>query len=95
MTGILISWQELAACGQHPCLHWWSSNARTSPDAKNAMKVCDTCPVRKACGLNAITLGERRGIHGGFCVRAKSEWLALHEFLGLPLPDAQSRGDDE
>lgn len=88
---ILFDWREKAACGNHPTPDLWAAD-RGSHAARAAIEICEEhCPVRAHCGRSAIKLRERRGIHAGYHTSRFSEWVELHEWLGLPAPKKSRR----
>lgn len=52
-----------------------------SKNLLRAKQLCDTCPVRVACLLDALAVGEIDGLRGGFNMNIKNERDAASEWL--------------
>lgn len=69
------SWIDDAACATHPLRfeHAWDYNI--AKFRAEAISVCDSCPVRMECYLDAKTDPGSEGIRGGemFKVRARRD----------------------
>ncbi|WP_282775822.1 WhiB family transcriptional regulator [Nocardia sp. CC201C] len=93
---ILIDWHELAACAGRSDIDRWHSQTATSSAAAAAKRVCvNDCPVREACGRDAVRVGDSTGIRAGFHTGSRAEWKELHRWLGLPVPGRSRRVDQD
>lgn len=72
------TWRDRAACRDHDPELWFPLPSQT---ATTARAICVDCPVRQACGADALKTGENFGIHGGFSM--PRERAALRAFLDV------------
>lgn len=72
------TWRDRAACRDHDPELWFPFPSQTSTGAR---AICVDCPVRRACGAEALSTGENYGIRAGFSMR--DERAALRAFLDV------------
>lgn len=69
-------WMFEAACRPYPLDYWFATDLR-SPERAVALRICETCPVKKVCGEAALeeeqdfTFREFVGIRGGMVPDAR------------------------
>jgi len=63
-------WRDSAACAGLP-VRWWFPEP--GEDCKQAVTVCNTCPVKTECLQYALDNGERHGIYGGTTARQRQQ----------------------
>lgn len=89
---ITDSWREAASCAESPSAMWFpdeegSGVAWRKHAGRNALKICDACPVRAEC--LTTHRDESHGIFGGLHVEERLAWTRLHR-----IPRAFHHGDE-
>lgn len=64
-TGIGDRWQDHAACRGKPADLWFNDNIGGPDACAEAVRICNTCPVRIDCLAHAVNNGEQHGVWGG------------------------------
>ncbi|WP_051407152.1 WhiB family transcriptional regulator [Nocardia sp. CNY236] len=72
------TWRDRAACRDHDPELWFPFPSQSSAVVR---AVCVDCPVRRACGAEALSTGEEYGIRAGFSM--DDERAALRAFLDV------------
>lgn len=89
LPNLPINWDDRAECRRHDGDLWFATDGVRIRAAKD---VCRTkCPVRRECGIVAVTRNERTGIYAGFDTADAREWRQLGEWLGVVPPQRRAR----
>ncbi|MFE3195941.1 WhiB family transcriptional regulator [Nocardia sp. NPDC059240] len=83
-----LQWRDRADCRSHPSELWFPIGNDTGETGK---KICRGCPVREACGREAIRVRETHSIAAGFRCSDPAERQELRIWLGLDSPPRESR----
>lgn len=80
-------WRHRAACRGLADTYfdpWDSDDTDTEPNA-TAMQFCSTCPVRRACLIEAITHGEPHGTWGGLTQKQRRNLVRARRRVRCPV----------
>lgn len=77
-------WGLNAACRNHARPDLWFPALKAEVD--EAKRICRACPVRRACGDDAVDRDERHGVAAGYLVSDLHDWRQLRVWLGRPVP---------
>lgn len=78
-------WKLEAACRTgYPHDAWFPD----SGSGRAAKRICRSCPVRRRCGWDGASRGERWAIVAGFSCSDPVQRASLARWVGLPYPDA-------
>lgn len=80
-------WRDDAACRNLADTHFdpWDSDDKAKEPHPTAKQFCDTCPVRRACLIEAISRNEPYGTWGGLTLKQRRALTRARKRVKCPI----------